>query len=223
MALQDSVLASLRNLFKPQRSFVSPEGRAENIETQVQPQRVGITNMYKRGASPEVQQRYPYTYGGYPSSYEEKQAVSPRVPAEFSPTITSAAQKYNLPVDLFSNLLAHESMGFDPAVLYGQRLSPAGAMGVAQFMPDTYSDVKRMYGDFDVYNPQQAIPASAYYLNYLRDQFGGNLPYAVAAYNAGMGNVQNAINTMPENYFFGDVLRRLPTETQGYLPAVYGL
>ncbi len=79
-----------------------------------------------------------------------------------------------LPVSFLTRLIWQESR-FQPHVV-----SPAGARGIAQFMPDTAA----AQGLADPFDPEQAIPKAAQFLAQLRDQFG-NLGLAAAAYNGG--------------------------------------
>ncbi|MCX5514185.1 lytic transglycosylase [Kaistia algarum] len=88
--------------------------------------------------------------------------------------IEASAKAENLPVDYFTRLIWRES-SFRPGVT-----SPAGAQGIAQFMPGTAEE----RGLIDPFDPETAIPASAGYLATLRARFG-NLGLAAAAYNAG--------------------------------------
>ena len=64
-------------------------------------------------------------------------------------------------------------------------MSPAGAQGIAQFMPAT----ARGMGVSDPFDPAQAIPAAARLLSGHVRGFG-SVPLALAAYNAGPGAVQ---------------------------------
>jgi soluble lytic murein transglycosylase-like protein len=70
--------------------------------------------------------------------------------------------------------------GFDP-----RAVSPAGALGIAQFMPDTAA----AYGLRDPFDPAAAIDAQAHLMSDLLGQFG-DTSLALAAYNAGPGAVQ---------------------------------
>ena len=115
--------------------------------------------------------------------------------------IAAAAQTQGLPVPFLTRLIWQES-SFQPGVT-----SPAGAQGVAQFMPGTAA----ARGLANPYDPQQAIPKAAELLAYLKGQFG-NLGLAAAAYNAGMGRVAGWLSG-------GD---GLPTETRAYVSAVTG-
>jgi len=87
-------------------------------------------------------------------------------------------------------------------------ISPAGAQGIAQFMPQTAT----MRGLTNAFEPLQALRESASYLRELRTTFRGNLGLAAAAYNAGPGQV--------EAWLAGR--RRLPGETLAYVRIVTG-
>ncbi len=92
--------------------------------------------------------------------------------------------------------------GFNP---YAE--SPAGAEGIAQFEPATAAGL-----GIDPFNPTQALKGAAQYMARLAAQFGGSYAKAAAAYNAGSGAVQNAINVGGANW-----LSYLPVETQNYV------
>lgn len=124
-----------------------------------------------------------------------------RSPEEICGTLAQAAQKNDLPVHFLIRLLYQES-SFRP-----EAISSAGALGIAQFMPETASD-RRLDNPFD---PVQAIPASARFLRDLYRKFG-NLGLAAAAYNAGPRRIVDwQANKSP-----------LPAETVDYVRAVTG-
>jgi soluble lytic murein transglycosylase-like protein len=80
--------------------------------------------------------------------------------------------------------------GFNP-----RAVSPAGALGIAQFMPGT----ARSYGLRDPFDPIAAIDAEAHLMSDLLRQFH-SVPLALAAYNAGSGAVAacNCVPPIPE-------------------------
>ena len=88
--------------------------------------------------------------------------------------VEASAKTEGLPIAFFTKLIWRES-SFRPTAV-----SPAGAQGVAQFMPGTASE----RGLVDPFDPASAIPASAKFLGELKRRFG-NLGLAAAAYNAG--------------------------------------
>jgi hypothetical protein len=131
----------------------------------------------------------------------EAGALRPSVDA-ICRTLAQAAVDNDLPEEFFTRLIWQESR-FDPAAI-----SPAGAQGIAQFMPQTAT----MRGLANAFEPLQALRESASYLRELRTTFRGNLGLAAAAYNAGPGQV--------EAWLAGR--RFLPGETQAYVRIVTG-
>jgi hypothetical protein len=117
-------------------------------------------------------------------------------------TLAQAAADNELPEEFFTRLIWQESR-FDPAAI-----SPAGAQGIAQFMPQTAAT----RGLTNAFEPLQALRESAGYLRELRTTFRGNLGLAAAAYNAGPSQV--------EAWLAGR--RSLPGETQAYVRIVTG-
>ena len=115
--------------------------------------------------------------------------------------IEGSARAQNLPVPFLTRLIWRES-SFRVGVV-----SPAGAQGVAQFMPGT----ARERGLADPFDPEQAIPHAAHFLADLKRQFG-NLGLAAAAYNGGPGRVTN--------WLAGS--GGLPAETRAYVIAITG-
>src|SRR3954471_4168490 len=92
--------------------------------------------------------------------------------------IDGAAMANRLPAEFLTRLIWRES-SFRTGVV-----SPAGAQGIAQFMPGT----AQQRGLADPFDPEQAIPKAAHLLADLRRRFG-NLGVAAAAYNAGPARV----------------------------------
>ena len=90
--------------------------------------------------------------------------------------LRGAAQRWNVSATLLAAQIYAES-GFNPFAR-----SPAGAQGIAQFMPAT----ARAYGLANPFDPEQAIDAQAHFMRDLLRQFG-SVPLALAAYNAGPG------------------------------------
>jgi Transglycosylase SLT domain/SPOR domain len=120
--------------------------------------------------------------------------------------IESAARASGLPLEFFARVIWQESRfqphAVGPVTRNGQR-----AQGIAQFMPGTASE-RRLLDPFD---PVQALPKSAEFLQELRDQFG-NLGLAAAAYNAGPRRVQEWL--AGTGY--------MPQETRSYVVAITG-
>jgi len=124
-----------------------------------------------------------------------------RTREEICDTLTAAALNNDLPAQFFIRLLYQES-SFRPAAI-----SSAGALGIAQFMPETAAD-RGLDNPFD---PVQAIPASARLLRDLYRKFG-NLGLAAAAYNAGPRRIEDWLARKSP----------LPQETQDYVNLITG-
>jgi hypothetical protein len=115
--------------------------------------------------------------------------------------VESSARSRKVPIAFFTRLIFRES-SFRTGVV-----SPAGAQGVAQFMPGTAQE----RGLADPFDPEQAIPASAHLLADLRTRFG-NLGLAAAAYNGGPNRVANWLEGKGE----------LAAETRSYVIIITG-
>jgi len=111
------------------------------------------------------------------------------VPAQYREPILRSAARWGVPPALMAGQLMAES-GFDPSAG-----SPAGAQGIAQFMPSTAAT----YGLTNPYDPVAAIDAEAHLMSDLLRQFGSP-ELALAAYNAGPAPVEacNCIPPYPE-------------------------
>ncbi|HWT75485.1 MAG TPA: lytic transglycosylase domain-containing protein [Mobilitalea sp.] len=90
-----------------------------------------------------------------------------------------AADKYNVPVELLKAVGKAESNYNTNAV------SRCGAQGVMQLMPATAKEL----GVTDSFDAEQNIMAGAKYISGLLNKYDGNIKLALAAYNAGSGNV----------------------------------
>jgi hypothetical protein len=91
--------------------------------------------------------------------------------------------------------------------------SPAGAVGIAQFLPSTAAGL-----GINPYDPISALAGAARYMaNYAR-QYNGNYAMALAAYNAGAGTVQYAVAAGGANW-----MNFLPYETRQYILKIMGI
>lgn len=106
-----------------------------------------------------------------------------RPPEKYAGLIAQAELNYGLPTDLLARLLWQECR-YREDIITGKVRSPAGAMGIAQFMPATAREM-----GVDPLNPAQAIDGAARYLARMFRQLG-NWTETLAAYNWGIGNVQ---------------------------------
>lgn len=115
--------------------------------------------------------------------------------------IDEAALARRIPTDFLTRLIWQES-SFRTSVT-----SPAGAQGVAQFMPGTAKE----RGLADPFDPEQAIPKAAEFIHDLTGRFG-NLGLAAAAYNGGPARVTSWLAGQGG----------LPTETRNYVYSITG-
>lgn len=102
-----------------------------------------------------------------------------RNPAEFEPIIESCSLQYGVDKSLVKAVI-HAESGYNPGAV-----SSKGAQGLMQLMPKTAQGLKVN----DCFNPQDTIRGGVRYLRFLLDTFKGDESLALAAYNAGMGNV----------------------------------
>jgi Transglycosylase SLT domain/D-alanyl-D-alanine carboxypeptidase len=120
------------------------------------------------------------------------------VPARFAPAIARAARRWSVAGTLLAAQLYKES-NFNPFAR-----SPAGAEGIAQFMPGT----ARALGLDDPFDAERAIDAQAHLMRDLLRQFGA-VPLALAAYNAGPAPVLRCgcVPAIPETQaYVADIL-----------------
>lgn len=106
---------------------------------------------------------------------------------EYHDIIVKYAQEYNVPVTLVYAVIECESSFRE------NTKSSAGACGLMQLMPVTYNDVREWldldYTDDQIMDPEINIQCGTYYLSRMYRMFD-DWELAVAAYNAGPGNVQ---------------------------------
>jgi hypothetical protein len=138
------------------------------------------------------------------------EASTPAVPGDAQKSICllleSAARAHGLPIEFFARVIWQESRfradAVGPVTRSGKR-----ALGIAQFMPGTAAE-RSLLNPFD---PIQALPKSAEFLQKLRQEFG-NLGLAAAAYNAGPRRVREWLAGSGP----------MPAETRAYVLAITG-
>jgi len=123
--------------------------------------------------------------------------------SQFDDIINEMAKKYDVDPKLIHSIIQHES-NYNP-----NATSHAGAKGLMQIMPLNFE----AYGITNPYDPKQNIEAGTRMIKANLRQYNGNVELALAAYNAGSGNVkkyggippfketQNYVRKVTESYF----------------------
>ena len=126
-------------------------------------------------------------------------------PVCFSTALSRISSEHGVPSKLVQAIIQVESEGNPKAV------SRKGAMGLMQLMPS----VLKAYQVEDPFDPLANVDAGVRHLKYLLQEFSGNLSLALAAYNAGPGNVRKygGIPPFPETHkYLFRVLRQYEGE-----------
>ena len=117
---------------------------------------------------------------------------------QVSHIIIQCAEEENISPSLLEAVILTESKFDEKAV------SHVGAVGMMQLMPDTAHWISEESGlpSDNLASPDQNIPLGAWYLNYLLKKYHNNEVFALAAYNAGRGTVDEWIekNKWPEGF-----------------------
>lgn len=128
----------------------------------------------------------------------------PAAVVPYAAHIAEAAQRFGIPERWIRAVLRAESAGDVRAI------SPAGAIGLMQLMPDTWATLRIRYRlGRDPHDPRDNIMAGAAYLREMWDRYG-NVTAMLAAYNAGPGHYDGHRSTG----------RALPAETRAYVAAL---
>jgi hypothetical protein len=122
--------------------------------------------------------------GFLPSAGE---ALPHAVPTSYDALIREIAERYDVEYALVKAVIKAES-DFDRLAV-----SPKGALGLMQLMPSTAAQHQVR----NVFLPRDNIEGGCRHLRMLLDRYGGNLPLAVAAYNAGTARVEEAGGVPP--------------------------
>ncbi|MCC5919881.1 MAG: transglycosylase SLT domain-containing protein [Cyclobacteriaceae bacterium] len=188
----------------------------------------------------------PITYDYVPSaSYElieERLAcLQTEIPLNFNKTVKSFIEYFTVRNRTYTQLMVERSYIYFPLFekylaefglpdelkylaivesgLNPKAISPAGAGGLWQFMPLTGSSFQLGKTDLldDRFNPEKATIAACKYLKQLYNSLG-DWELALAAYNAGPGNVRKAKRRSGYKNSFWEIYDYLPRETRSYVP-----
>lgn len=131
--------------------------------------------------------------------------------------VWECSERYEVDPYLILAIMKIESR-FDP-----KAVSRRGAKGLMQLMPDTASWIAAMKNleidDSKLFLPEISIPMGTWYLSYLIRQFGDEI-IAIAAYNAGQGNVQRWLEQGIWNGTLEDAKNIPFQETRSYVVRV---
>lgn len=121
----------------------------------------------------------------------------------YAALVAEAAERFGIPAAWIQAIMRIESRGDRRAI------SPKGAMGLMQLMPETWAALRARYGlGRDPFDPRDNILAGAAFLREMHDRYGS--PGFLAAYNAGPGRYED----------YRDRHRPLPPETVAYVAAL---
>lgn len=146
-----------------------------------------------------------------PSSYTSVEQLNDKGSTKhttFEDLITSAGERYGVPVSLIKAVIDAES-SFNP-----NAVSSAGAKGLMQLMDGT----ARGLGVSNPFDPAQNIEGGTKYLSNLIQRFGGEIAMVLAAYNAGPTRIAGMGVSTDEELM--SVAQQLPKETQAYIGKV---
>lgn len=144
--------------------------------------------------------------------------VRMRYPLRYEQILDAHADNYGLPPSLLA-AVAYSESGFDP-----EAVSPAGAVGLMQLLPETAQGIADRTGGGgyrrrDLLDPEISVRYGAWYLSHLRQKYADHpqaLDLALAAYNAGQGNVDRWVDAAPA----GAVVEIPYPETRAYIRKV---
>ncbi|HEY9746932.1 MAG TPA: lytic transglycosylase domain-containing protein [Oculatellaceae cyanobacterium] len=154
------------------------ENRIQQIEGMLNTMRAQQATS-SQNVTPPTQTGLPKPFQFYLKNTNAASSVEQRA-AALQPTIESLSERYGVDKDLVNAVVRQES-GFNP-----NAVSKAGAVGLMQLMPGTAQSL----GVTNPKDPTQNLDGGIRHLKGLLERYHGNIPLALAAYNAGAGAVQ---------------------------------
>jgi hypothetical protein len=145
-----------------------------------------------------------------PSVFDLESQLGPRALLDrWDPIMEAAARRFHVPKSWIRAVMQRESGGRTMLAEGQKMISPAGALGLMQVMPDTYAQMRQQYDlGTDPFNAHDNIFAGAAYLRWLHKKYG--YPAMFAAYNAGPGRLE-------DHLAHG---KKLPAETRAYISGI---
>ena len=140
-------------------------------------------------------------------SWRYDDSSKPLFKSKFDKTIVEAARRFDVDAALISAVIKAES-DYNP-----REISNKGARGLMQLMPST----AQRFGVTNSFDPVANIYGGTRYLRWLLQTFEGNADLAVAAYNAGEGNVWK-YNGVPPFRETVNYIRRIAKHVRAALP-----
>jgi soluble lytic murein transglycosylase len=139
-------------------------------------------------------------------------------PRPYDAEVSAAAELASIDASLVYGMIRQESLFRSDAV------SPAGAVGLAQLLPETAARTARAWrgaapGAVDLFDPGMNIQLGAWHMRELSDRFDGQTPVALAAYNAGAAAAER---WLPQETLDADIwIENIPyNETREYVERV---
>ena len=155
------------------------------------------------------------------SAFAEEQHMTPRqLLRRWDETIAKASRRFSVPEPWIRAVMVAESGGRTMSGENKPIVSPAGAMGLMQLMPDTYEDMRVAYGlGPNPQDPRDNIYAGTAFLRRLFLAYG--FPAMFSAYNDGPGNLEYRLlhgELLPRETrdYVADITRALLTGGHGY-------
>lgn len=188
------------------QSMLGPFGQAAFPNSDIAERQKSIAEMEKALASLNQDLSKSISEGVAEATKSGIENAKPPTTQDVMSMIAASAKKYNVN-EAFALAVAKVESNFNQGAV-----SPKGAIGVGQLMPDTAA----RFG-VDAKNIEQNIDGMVRYLKFLSGKFHNDLRLAAAAYNAGEGTVQKVGNAVPNNKETRNYVDKVGKEYEAFL------